>query len=65
MMASVFSGGPFHCPLTSTAGPYMSQICLFEAKADIRMSENQLLARLNFPVFGNLRQSFLAFQEGM
>src|SRR5438105_57959 len=35
----------------------LSQSCLFEAKPENRISENQELARLNFPVFGNLRQS--------
>src|SRR5262249_23007313 len=35
----------------------LSQSCLFEAKSANRISENQWFARLNFPVFGNLRQS--------
>ena len=37
--------------------PALSQSCLFEAKSENRISENQWFARLNFPVFGNLRQS--------
>ena len=46
------------CPQKS--GVYLralSQSCLFEAESENRISENQWLARLNFPVFGNLRQS--------
>jgi hypothetical protein len=35
----------------------LSQSWLLEAKSESRLSENQLLASLNFPVFGNLRQS--------
>src|SRR5262249_23090384 len=44
---------------SSTSGQFLalSQSCLFEAKSENRISENQWLARLNFPVFGNLRQS--------
>src|SRR5262249_6627586 len=39
--------------------PALSQSCLFEAKSENRISENQWLARLNFPVFGNLRVVYL------
>jgi 3-hydroxyisobutyrate dehydrogenase len=35
----------------------LSQNCLFEAKSENRVLENQGLASPNFPVFGNLRQS--------
>src|SRR5262244_1927594 len=35
----------------------LSQSWLLEAKSANRLSENQLLASLNFPVFGDLRQS--------
>src|SRR5262249_54674535 len=35
----------------------LSQNCLFEAKSENRVLENQELASPNFPVFGNLRQS--------
>src|SRR5215831_7565018 len=35
----------------------LSQSWLLEAKSENRLSENQLLASLNFPVFGDLRQS--------
>ena len=35
----------------------LSQNCLFEAKLENRVSENQWFASPNFPVFGNLRQS--------
>ena len=47
-------------PLTSWTGPYMSQNCFFEAKSENRALENQGLASPNFPVFGNLRQSYHA-----
>ena len=39
----------------------LSQSCLCEAKSEHRISDNQWLARLNFPVFGNLRQSRLGY----
>jgi hypothetical protein len=51
----MFVGGhiiPFSVHFTA-----LSQSCLFEAESENRISENQWLARLNFPVFGNLRQS--------
>jgi hypothetical protein len=38
-------------------GMALSQNCLFEAKSENRVLENQGLASPNFPVFGNLRQS--------
>jgi len=41
----------------------LSQSCLFEAKSENRLSENQWVVRLNFPVFGNLRQNSHAPRE--
>jgi hypothetical protein len=38
----------------------LSQICLFEAKCENRVLKNQWVASLSFPVFGNLRQNFVA-----
>jgi hypothetical protein len=35
----------------------LSQNCLFEAKSENHVLENQGLASPNFPVFGNLRQN--------
>src|SRR6516165_1538684 len=50
-------------PLHRTPAPVvaaLSQSWLLEAKSENRLSENQPLASLNFPVFGDLRQSPMA-----
>jgi hypothetical protein len=41
----------------------LSQSSIFEAKCENRVSKNQWLASLNFPVFDNLRQNSHAARE--
>src|SRR5215472_3249397 len=44
-------------PSAVPGSPALSQSWLLEAKSENRLSENQPLTSLNFPVFGDLRQS--------
>src|SRR4029453_8552749 len=39
------------------APPTLSPLCLFEAKSNNRVLENQCLASPHFPVFGHVRQN--------
>ena len=41
----------------------LSQSCLLEAETENEISENQWLGSLNFPVFGDLRQSLHTHQH--
>ena len=44
-------------PLTRGIFWALSQSCLLEAKSENGVLKNQQLVRINFPVFGDLRQS--------
>src|SRR5262249_3883116 len=51
------------CPYPTGIWAVLPQSCIFEAKCENRVSKNQWLASLNFPVFGNLRRNSHAPQE--
>ena len=49
--------GSSSCMKASGAARALSQSWVSEVKSENRVSQNQELTRLNFPVFGRLRQS--------